>query len=98
MLVRLTTKLAEIVNGLDLSHCDEGDVIEVHDLDGKMLLAEGWGEQAPAHEPVSCRPKQVERAVAADEGYRGWRKARPPQRGWEHRFHVVQPVRRERDI
>lgn len=76
MFVRLKVKLAEVVNGLDLSHCVEGDVIETSDRDGAMLIAERWAEPAP-EESVTCRPRRVERTVAADEGVpRGWRKAR----------------------
>lgn len=91
MLVRLSAKLAEIVNGLDLSHCEEGDVIAVTDRDGKMLLAEGWAEQAPADEPVSCEPKHVEPVIAADEGLPGWRKAPPTARAPEQWFHIFKP-------
>jgi hypothetical protein len=75
MLVRLKVKLAERVNGLDLTHCVEGDVIDVVDQDGRMLIAEGWAEAANEADAVSCEPRRLERAVAADEGYRGWRKA-----------------------
>ncbi len=68
MLVRLKVKLAEVVNGVDVSHCREGDVIEVSRADGKMLIAEGWAEPAAPTEVVTCRPKRAERAVAADRG------------------------------
>jgi hypothetical protein len=44
MLVRLTKKLAEVVNGLDLSQCAEGDLLDLPERDAKMLLAEGWAE------------------------------------------------------
>ena len=42
--VRLTVKLAEAVNGVDLSHSHEGDVIQLDSRDALMLLAEGWAE------------------------------------------------------
>ena len=90
MLVRLRIKLAEMVNGVDLSHCVEGDVIDVSAQDGAMLIAEKWAEPADSSDVVSCQAKRVERAVAADSG-------RPRERvreylNWnEHRFHVVQP-------
>ena len=88
MLVKLTAKLAEMVNGLDLSHCDEGDIIELAEGDARMLILEGWAEAVSPAETISCAPKRVERAVASDNGFRGWRKAPPPgagpQRNREH--------------
>jgi hypothetical protein len=84
MLVRLKVKLAEMVNGLDLSHCDENDVVEVSQRDGEMLIAERWGESVAQDEMADCRPKRLERAVAADEGYRGWRKAKGASPGPGH--------------
>lgn len=44
MLVRLTVKLAEMVNGVDLSRYREGDLVELPERDGEMLIAEGWAE------------------------------------------------------
>lgn len=44
MRVRLIVKLAETVNGLDLSHCHEGDIIELGAGDAAMLIREGWAE------------------------------------------------------
>jgi hypothetical protein len=67
MLVRLTAKLAEVVNDLDLTHCLEGDVIEVTDRDGAMLIAEGWAERTGDTDVATCEPA-IERDVAADEG------------------------------
>jgi hypothetical protein len=91
MLVRLTAKLAEVVDGLDISHCVEGDVLELSDRDGAMLIAEGWAETVSEDEVPSCHPKHVEREIAADEGYRGWRRARTAPRGPEHRFQTIRP-------
>jgi hypothetical protein len=86
MLVRLRVKLAEMVNGVDLSHCNEGDVIDVSDQDGTMLIAEKWAERADAAE-VTCEPKRVERAVAADKGVQQERIR--AKSGWtEHRFYL----------
>ena len=76
MLLRLNVKLAEVVDGLDLSHCAEGDIIDVSDRDAALLLAEKWAEPAADGDVVDCEAKQVEREVAADEGVaRGWRRA-----------------------
>lgn len=68
MLVRLTKKLAEVVNGLDLSQCAEGDLLDLPERDARMLLAEGWAEASaqltfPARTGI-WRPDA--RQVAAD--------------------------------
>ncbi len=42
--VRLICKLANILNGLNVTHDHAGDVIEVSQAQGAMLIAEGWGE------------------------------------------------------
>ena len=57
MLVRLAKKLAEMIDGIDLSHCAEGDVIELAERDARLLIAEGWAERAPDEERVSCVPR-----------------------------------------
>ena len=48
MRIRLTAKLAEVVDGIDLSHCVEGNVIELSERQAHLLMREGWAE--PAHE------------------------------------------------
>ena len=50
--VRLTRKLAAVVNGVDISAINLGDVIELPPRSAAMLIAEGWAE--PADEPVSA--------------------------------------------
>ena len=66
MVVRLTAKLAEVVNGVDLSRCREGDVIELPARDAEMLRAEGWAELVV--DPDQSRPawRPDARAIAAD--------------------------------
>lgn len=44
--VRLTRKLAAVVDGIDLSRCQVGDVIELTDHEARLLIAEGWAEEA----------------------------------------------------
>ena len=44
--VRLTKKLAAILNGVDVSTLREGDVIELPNASAHMLVAERWGELA----------------------------------------------------
>jgi hypothetical protein len=46
MKVRLTRKLAESIDGVDLSHKRVGRIINVGRHDAQLLIAEGWG--APA--------------------------------------------------
>ena len=42
--VRLTKKLASVLNGLDLSEVQIGDVIRVPEATAAMLIREGWAE------------------------------------------------------
>ena len=42
MKVRLTRKLAEVLDGIDLSNCDEGDLIDLSERKGRLLVAEAW--------------------------------------------------------
>lgn len=46
--VRLTRKLANFINGLDLTHCAVGDIVEVPGHSALMLFGEGWAE------PIDC--------------------------------------------
>jgi len=42
--VRLIRKLAPILNGVDLSRVNVGDVIYVPEATAAMLIREGWAE------------------------------------------------------
>jgi hypothetical protein len=42
MRVRLTRKLAEAIDGVDLSRRHVGDVMDLPEHDADMLMAEGW--------------------------------------------------------
>ena len=70
MLVRLTKKLAEVVDGIDISHYAEGDVIDLPEPHARMLVAEGWGELVPQTQLPTVSParRPNTRAVAADGG------------------------------
>ena len=46
MHIRLTRKLAEVVNGLDLRSFTVGQIIDLKDAPALMLLREGWAEPA----------------------------------------------------
>jgi hypothetical protein len=54
MLVRLTRKLAECVDGIDLSRSREGDVLDLSSHDAQLLVAEGW---AVACDPSPASPR-----------------------------------------
>jgi hypothetical protein len=71
VIIRLTKKLAEVVNGCDLRPFNVGQVINLTDRFARMLIAERWAEQvtpfdvrATANErsrPEQRRPKQSPR-------------------------------------
>jgi hypothetical protein len=65
MHVRLTVKLAEVVEGVDLSAYVEGDVIELAERDANLLLMGGWAERVPQEERVTHLPNR-RAAIAAD--------------------------------
>ena len=70
MRVRLMRKLAEVVDGIDLSHCAEGDVIQLSERQARLLVAEMWAEPVDDGEEISCVPSWVpDRAVAADDSF-----------------------------
>ena len=48
MKVRLTQKLSELINGVDLSKAHAGDTLELTDKDARTLIAEGWAEYVGA--------------------------------------------------
>jgi hypothetical protein len=58
--VRLIVKLAEAVNGVDLSHCHEGDVIELSPREAAMLIAEGWPEAVDNAQIATCHTALIE--------------------------------------
>jgi hypothetical protein len=69
MQVRLTAKLAEVMDGIDLSQCAEGDIIEVTEREAHLLLAEGWAQRVEVRDEVPYVAAWIpERAVAADTG------------------------------
>jgi hypothetical protein len=57
MRVRLIRKFAETIDGIDISHCRVGDVLELSLDDARILIAEGWAEAADTD--VTCAAKMV---------------------------------------
>lgn len=45
VVVRLTRKLAPVIDGVDLSQCSLGDTAAFGTHDACLLIAEGWGEE-----------------------------------------------------
>ena len=52
--IRLTKKLAAVLNGVDVSTLGIGDVIELPDSAARMMVAEGWAE--PVNDRTSTLP------------------------------------------
>jgi hypothetical protein len=55
MQVRITRKLAESIDGVDLSHHRVGDVVEVTRLEAELLVAEEWAVQVRPRPRTKCR-------------------------------------------
>jgi hypothetical protein len=51
--IRLVRKLAPIINGVDLSTFQVGDVLRVPEALAVMLIREGWAELLPNGEKLS---------------------------------------------
>lgn len=71
MWVRLTRKLADFVDGVDISHRRVGEVFELPATDANLLIAEAWAE--PHRPPIASgsagQPPAVEVRVS------NWRQA-----------------------
>ncbi len=68
MRVRLTRKLAQRVDGIDLSPFREGDVLDVSVREAELLVAEGWAVpvSSQSNRDVRRRSAALGRAEAAD--------------------------------
>lgn len=75
MRIRLTVKLAEVVEGVDLSVFAEGDVIELAERDANLLIAGGWAQRIPQEERV-MRVPDSRPALAADRAVTRARRTR----------------------
>ena len=64
MYVRLTAKLADVMEGVDLSAYAEGDVVDLPDREAELLISGSWAERVPREQRVrSVAPPP---AVAAE--------------------------------
>jgi hypothetical protein len=66
--VRLTRKLADCVDGIDLSRSREGDVLDLGPHEADLLIAEGWAQPIVESQPREVRGYSApsDRAEAAD--------------------------------
>jgi hypothetical protein len=67
MLIRLTQKLADQLDGIDVSDYQAGDVMDLPDPEAHLLMAEGWAvaHRQPVREVRRASVASV-RTVAAD--------------------------------
>ena len=56
--VRLTKKLAEVIDGIDLSDRRVGDVVDLPRHDAEILLAEGWA--SPVKSAFGARARRAD--------------------------------------
>ena len=64
MRIRLTRRLAEHINGIDLSGCAVGDVIDLSQHDAHLLVAEGWALLVPVE--GNGDPRRLPKDTAAE--------------------------------
>jgi hypothetical protein len=64
--VRLTRKYADLIDGIDLSRVEVGDVMNLAADEARILIAEGWATPADFEEKVTDVPQPQDRAEAAD--------------------------------
>jgi hypothetical protein len=90
MRVRLTRKFAEAVDGIDLSRRRVGDLFDLSQHDGEMLVAEGWATSADSHSYVTsgdriCADPLTQRARTL--GHLRHVQEQMEQRGFEQQEH-----------
>jgi hypothetical protein len=56
--VRLTKKLAECIDGVDLANRRVGEVLDLSVEDARLLLAEAWAEPLKPQDPETAEPAQ----------------------------------------
>jgi hypothetical protein len=100
MRIRLIRKLAENIDGVDLSAHATGDFLDLPDLDAQLLLAEGWAEPAPSNIRVGTFRRRKSDALVADERAEAAdRRALPTLdkiRHFQQRFELRWPASTER--
>jgi len=72
MRVRIVRKLADLVDGVDLTNHDVGEVIELPDTDGRLIIAERWGEFARREADLTgdaSAPRSLDRRKTSSDLY-----------------------------
>jgi hypothetical protein len=85
MKVRLTKKLAEQLDGIDVSKSQEGDVLDLPSRDAKMLVEERWAtpERRERAEPADGRGRRADDYLRSrSESSHETSSAQRPSRGW----------------
>lgn len=52
--VRIIRKLADVLNGVDVSRVQEGECVDLPPQQARMLIAEGWAELTDPY-PIDAR-------------------------------------------
>jgi hypothetical protein len=73
MKVRLVKKLATMMDGVDVSNHDVGDVMDLPERKGRLLVAEGWAVEerrtaGPSRVLAFQRDSDLGRIQREDEG------------------------------
>ena len=74
--VRLTRKLADVIDGVDLTGCTVGDTVDLAPRDAFLLLSEGWAlperrseRRGPGtHDASGASHNEQAPALGADKG------------------------------
>jgi hypothetical protein len=88
MRVRIVRKLADRVDGVDLSHCDVGEVIELPEPDGRLIIAERWGVFARRQEDVGSGHEHAVGSASLDRRHTSadlYQRLRDKQEEYERR-------------
>jgi hypothetical protein len=63
MKVQLTRKLAAILNGVDVSAIQVGDIVELPDSTAAMLIAEGWAVRVSRPDAKTVMASKADRRI-----------------------------------
>ena len=66
MWIRITRRLAERVNDVDLSQHSVGDLIDLGRRDAELLIAEGWATPVAVERRSGHDRRQIHREAAPD--------------------------------
>jgi len=70
MRVRILRKLADRLDGIDLSDCDEGDIIDLPRTEAQLLIEEQWALPFQGPREVRRTSTPPERVAAADRSHK----------------------------